>query len=294
MSDSTPSTTEHGAEYVVPTTESGEVARLRELADQAEAEAERLRKMARSRQDRFWQVDKQWTAKYGPGVALLMAAIRDYTRLDYGVCFASRETLAQDLGTTPNKIKHWSSEIRGSGESRQGKGEFFYAIRPGRTTVYALSDDALRAFVEGEGRAKPVGESGENAPGVGRIGTGSRAKTHHDREQEKDNKLRRTINNNEKNVVVGSSLKVSDKALVKLEELQSPEWVERWLRIAEQGHTKGQVRKPEAWLLSFAENPWSDETPSWYVPEVADYTVGEFADFWDPPSESDERQSEAA
>lgn len=148
-------------EYIVPTTEGGEVERLRERADQASAEAERLRQIARTKQGPYYQVNKSWPPKYGPGVALLMAAIRDYTRLEYGVCFAERGRLAKELGATPDKIKHWSSKIRESGE-------FFFAIRPGRTTVYALSQEALRAFMEGEGRAKTGFGSGESAPGVGR------------------------------------------------------------------------------------------------------------------------------
>ena len=172
--------TELRTEYIVATTEGGEVARLRERADQASAEAERLRQIARTKQGPYYQVNKPWPSKYGPGVALLMAAIRDYTRLGYGVCFAKRGRLAKELGTTPDKIKHWSGKVRESGE-------FFFAIRPGRTTVYALSQEALRAFMEGEGRVKTGLGSGEIAPGIGRERTGSPAKMPHDREQDKEN-----------------------------------------------------------------------------------------------------------
>lgn len=264
-------------EYIVPTTEGGEVERLRERADQASAEAERLRQIARTKQGPYYQVNKSWPPKYGPGVALLMAAIRDYTRLEYGVCFAERGRLAKELGATPDKIKHWSSKIRESGE-------FFFAIRPGRTTVYALSQEALRVFMEGEGRAKTGLGSGEIAPGVGRERTGSRAKMPHDREQDKENNTERTINNN---VVVSHSFNISEKTLLKLETLQSKDWLEKWLPIAEKGFALGKVRKPGAWLVSYAGNSWFDDVPDWYGVDgsAADarhrYAVGQFADFWD-------------
>jgi len=272
---------EQSTEYIVPTTESAEVARLRERADRASAEAKRLREIARKKQGPFWQVDKKWTTKYGCTTAVMLAVIRDYIRLEHGVCFAEQPTLLDKAGFGPRSrpgIRAFDAALE--------TGEFFWVRRPGKTYVLAASQEALEAFLKGEG--SHTGARGVHTLPREVVNTLPREVPHtlvrDDREPLNDNKAERTINDN---VVVSHSFDLSKKSILKLQALQSADWLEKWIPIAEKGFSLGKVRKPEAWLVSYAGNSWCDDVPDWAadVSMERDYRPGEFADFYAPLSE---------